>query len=197
MPTIFSHTAVGFVAAKATTEATEPNTWIVLTSMVLAALPDADALFLSTIPYNHPLGHRGFTHSLVFAAILGIATALVFSKAGWVKQHSFWLLAIVFSLVTASHGFFDAMTDGGLGVAFLAPFTNHRYFFPWRPIPVAPLSAGGFISPRGLRVIAAEAALFWPFALAAAIWNRKRAWRLTLAGACVAFGITMWILALK
>jgi hypothetical protein len=49
----------------------------------------------------------------------------------------------------APHGFFDAMPDGGLGVAFFAPFTNHRYFFPWRPIPVAPLSLEGLITSQG------------------------------------------------
>nr|HRC76832.1 rhodanese-like domain-containing protein [Kouleothrix sp.] len=33
------------------------------------------------------------------------------------------------------HGVLDAMTDGGLGVAFFAPFSATRYFFPFRPIP--------------------------------------------------------------
>ena len=27
---------------------------------------------------------------------------------------------------------------GGLGVAFFSPFSNARYFLPWRPIRVAP-----------------------------------------------------------
>jgi inner membrane protein len=197
MPTIFSHAAVGFVVAKAATKPTEQNARFVLASMALAAFPDADALFINAIPYGHPFGHRGFTHSLAFAAMIGIATALIFLKAGWANQYSFRLLAIIFALSTASHGFFDAMTDGGLGVAFFAPFTNHRYFFPKRPIPVAPLSAGGLISSRGLRVIVAETALFWPFAIAAAIWTRRPGWRMSVAAACAAFGVTMWVLALK
>lgn len=85
-------------------------------SMALSALPDADALFMSFVPYDHPLGHRGFTHSLFFAAIIGLLVALLFSKAGWAPKHSFWFLALVFAVTTASHGFFDAMTDGGLGM---------------------------------------------------------------------------------
>ena len=33
------------------------------------------------------------------------------------------------------------MTNGGRGVAFLSPFSNHRYFLPWRPIRVSPIGA--------------------------------------------------------
>ena len=193
MPTIFSHAAVGFIAAKGAAEATAPNTRIVIASMALAALPDADALFFGAIPYNHPFGHRGFTHSLFFAVLMGSLVAFLFSKAGWAPAHSFWALALIFTAAAASHGFFDAMTDGGLGVAFLAPFTNHRYFFPWRPIPVAPLSLGGLVNPRGLRVISAEAELFWIFTLGAVIWDRKTTWRVALAGVCVFVGTVMWV----
>jgi inner membrane protein len=165
--------------------------------MALSALPDADALFISIIPYNHPFGHRGFTHSLFFAAMIGLLVAILFSKGRWATQHSFWFLALVFAVTTASHGFFDAMTDGGLGVAFFAPFNNARYFFPWRPIPVAPLSLEGLMSTRGLRVIRWELALFWTFALGAFIWNRKTAWRIVLAVLCAAIGTVMWVLAMN
>jgi hypothetical protein len=47
-------------------------------------------------------------------------------KDRWVRPYFF--------VVTASHGALDAMTDGGLGIAFFAPFDNTRYFFPFRPI---------------------------------------------------------------
>jgi inner membrane protein len=115
MPTVFTHAAVGFIAAEGAAQATPPNTRIVIASIALSALPDADALFFGAIAYSHPFGHRGFTHSLFFAALVGLLAAVVFSRAGWAPAHSFWSLAILFALVTASHGFFDAMTDGGLG----------------------------------------------------------------------------------
>jgi inner membrane protein len=51
-------------------------------------------------------------------------------------------------LATASHGVLDAMTDGGLGVAFFSPFDNRRYFLPWRPIVVSPISIARFFSGR-------------------------------------------------
>lgn len=197
MPTLFTHAAVGFITGKVATETSAPNTRILVASMALSALPDVDALLISVIPYNHPFGHRGFTHSLFFAAVIGLLVALLFSKADWAPQHPFWLLAFVFAVTTASHGFFDAMTDGGLGIAFFAPFSNGRYFFPWRPIPVAPFSIGTLMSERGSRVIRWELAMFWTFALGAFVWNRKTGWRIGLAVLCAAVGAAMWILALN
>jgi len=196
MPTVFSHAAIGFIAAKGAAEATAPNTRILIASMALAAFPDVDGLFFGAIPYSHPFGHRGFTHSLFFAALIGLLAAFLFSKAGWAPAHSFRSLAILFSLVTASHGFFDAMTNGGLGIAFFAPFTNDRYFLPWRPIPVAPMSLGGLLNPRSSRVIRAEAELLWIFTVGASIWDRETKWRIALAFVCAVIGTVMWALAL-
>jgi inner membrane protein len=62
----------------------------------------------------------------------------------------------LFSLVTASHGVFDAMTNGGLGIAFFSPFDNGRYFFPWTPIDVSPIGVRGFFSQRGLDILISE-----------------------------------------
>ena len=68
------------------------------------------------------------------------------------------------------------MTDGGLGVAYFAPFSNARYFLPWRPILVSPISVAGFFDARGLRVLASEAVWIWlPCAVfAAAAWLLRR-----------------------
>jgi inner membrane protein len=54
----------------------------------------------------------------------------------------------------------DALTNGGPGVAFLAPFDDTRYFFPWRPIPVSPLAAN-FFSEWGWSVFKTELVLLW------------------------------------
>jgi inner membrane protein len=79
-------------------------------------------------------------------------------------------------LATASHGFLDALTNGGLGVAFFAPFNNNRYFFPWRPIQVSPISLGKFLSQRGYLVLKSELLWIWlPTALVATIALTMRA----------------------
>jgi inner membrane protein len=64
-------------------------------------------------------------------------------------------------LATASHGVLDAMTDGGLGVAFFSPFNNRRYFFSWTPIRVSPIGIGNFFSSRGLAVVQSELLWVW------------------------------------
>jgi len=170
---------------------------MLIASILLPILPDADALLLRWIPYEHPFGHRGFTHSLLFAALVGMVTAALAVRGKWSPGHSFLKLAIFFASITASHGLFDAMTTGGSGVAFFAPFDNTRYFLPWRPIPVSPMSAAGLMTPRGWRVIRWEFALFWLFAIAAALWDRRSAARTIIAALLLIAGVIAWFQALN
>ena len=127
-------------------------------AIVCSIIPDADVLaFRFHIPYEHPFGHRGFTHSIFFAVIFALLIRWVFF--GSVKRGSAfgWTLFLIFFLSTVSHGILDAMTTGGRGVAFFGPFDNTRYFLPWRVIKVSPLSASRFFSEWGLRVLKSEA----------------------------------------
>jgi inner membrane protein len=119
-------------------------------------VPDADVLgYWWGVPYDSLLGHRGISHSLLFAALLAAALTSLRSRLAPRASAAvvFWFLFAC----TASHGLLDALTDGGLGVAFFAPFSNERYFLPWRPIAVSPLSVTGFFTPRGLAVAWTEA----------------------------------------
>ena len=130
-------------------------------------LPDIDVIAFSFgIPYEAMFGHRGVTHSIAFA----VATGLVAANANALGVGR-WRLGVLwawFAAVTASHGVLDAMTNGGRGIAFFAPFSDHRYFFPWRPIQVSPIGVG-FFSPRGVRALASEALWIWlPSAIIAA-----------------------------
>jgi len=196
MPTIFTHGAIGFTAMRSVFAAPTDH-GLTLASILLPILPDADALLMPWIPYGHPFGHRGFTHSLFFAALVGLVTAALALRGKWASDHSFLKLAIFFTLITASHGLFDAMTSGGLGVAFFAPFDNTRYFLPWRPIPVSPMSVAGLMTTRGLRVIRWEFALFWPFAIAAALWDKRSSARTVSAALLLIAGTVVWFQALS
>ena len=131
---------------------------LLLAGVTASVLPDADALGLDLgIPYGHLLGHRGFSHSIVFALLLGVGAALLYRTLRAPRSAAF---AVVF-ISCASHSLLDALTSGGLGVAFLSPFSNHRYFLPWRPIAVSPLDVGSFFSGWGLRVLRSEALCVW------------------------------------
>jgi inner membrane protein len=134
-----------------------------------AMLPDADVLaFKLGIPYQHVLGHRGLTHSLLFAAALAAVLVLAAFRSG-VPGMSRATLCLYLFLAAASHGALDALTNGGLGVAFLAPFDDRRFFFPFHPIQVSPIGIARFFSARGWAVIRSELVWVWlPSALLAA-----------------------------
>jgi len=119
-----------------------------------AVIPDIDILaFEFGIPYESFWGHRGFTHSLVFASLLAALLTLLFFRREQVRG---WIFLYLF-FCGASHGLLDAMTNGGLGVAFFSPFDNARHFLPWRPIRVSPVVASRFFTLRGLGILQNEA----------------------------------------
>jgi inner membrane protein len=137
-----------------------------LSALALSILPDADVFaFNFGIPYAHPFGHRGFSHSLAFALTVSFGlTLLTFRKFAALQWWSLWAF---FFLAMASHGILDAFTNGGLGIAFFAPFDDTRYFFPWRPILVPPIGIKPFLSVWGLQVCLSELSWVWfPMALA-------------------------------
>jgi inner membrane protein len=172
MPTVISHAVAALGIGTALFGRKAPVRVLAL-GAVCGALPDADVIgFPLGIRYGDLLGHRGLSHSLVFAAALAaLAMPLARNEGrpGWAKLWTYLFLA------TASHGLLDALTDGGLGVGFFAPFDETRYFFPFRPIEVSPIGPG-FFSKRGLVVIASELLWVWLPSLAlagiATVWRK-------------------------
>lgn len=161
MPTIFSHPVVA-VGLSALTGFRERRKYIIITAMLLTILPDIDVVgFRLGIPYLHFFGHRGFTHSLFFAALSSLLAAGLVTRNSSLSLKVTWLY---FFLCAASHGILDAFTDGGHGIAFFSPFSNERFFFAIRPIDVSPLSIQRFFSGRGYTVIISEMLWIWvPF----------------------------------
>jgi len=160
MPSFFSHAITGYAIRKVVGPQKAP--WsLSFCAAVCAALPDIDVLgFKMGISYHDVWGHRGMTHSIAFALLIGVLVAFVLCK-GKVKASPFIRYALVLFLATLSHGIFDAMTSGGLGIAFFAPFDETRYFLPWRPIQVSPLSIQAFLGEWGWRVIKSEFFYLW------------------------------------
>lgn len=157
---------MGLVAARFDGERPYWQRAILWSSVSLA--PDADVLaFAFGIPYEHALGHRGASHSLVVAAAAGL---LVYALARLRKREG-TRTALLTAIVLASHGSLDALTDGGLGSALFWPVTLDRYFFPWQPLPVAPIGRGLF-STRFVAVVALETLWFLPM-LVWALWPRR------------------------
>jgi inner membrane protein len=172
---VFSHAVAALGIGACFYRPGTPNrVWVV--GAACSVVPDLDVIgFRFGIPYGDFWGHRGFTHSLVFAAILASAAVLIGFRKGepGLGHFSLW---IYFFSATASHGLLDAMTDGGLGIAFFSPFNNTRYFLPWTPIRVSPIGVNRFFSPRGLEVVRSELLWIWlPAALLlASAWLIRR-----------------------
>ncbi len=132
-----------------------PRYWVL--GAIASIAPDADVVsFVLRIPYASPFGHRGATHSIVFA----LAIAAIFTLCEWRRFAARGLLFAYLFIATISHPLIDMLTDGGLGIALLWPFSNERFFFPDTPIEVSPIGAG-FFSARGLSVFLSELKWIW------------------------------------
>lgn len=201
MPSIITHAAVPLALWCAADRGRIPA-WLLAAGVVAAMLPVADVLaFALHIPYADAFGHRGASHSLLFAGVLAaLAAVLAFFGSGrpWSAPHSPgsrrpWSAvscqprlaptkagptvastaqAAVFVFVcAASHPLLDAMTSGGLGVALAWPWSEHRFFAPWRPIRVSPF-APQFFSARGIATLLSELRWVWlPLAGAVVAWK--------------------------
>lgn len=159
MPSAFSHAAAAASLGTWYRPALLGRVW--LAGAVCSAIPDLDVIgFRFGIRYGDSWGHRGFTHSLLFAALLAAIIAAVLPLKGDPPRNRFSVWTYLF-IATASHGVLDAMTSGGLGVAFFSPFDDRRYFLPWRPILVAPIGMSRFFSAAGLAVLRNEFLWVW------------------------------------
>lgn len=159
MASAFSHAVVALALGEASRSSF--LTWpVIVLGMLCSIIPDLDVIgFFFGIQYGDLWGHRGMTHSLFFAGLFSaMLVGLGFrQKPPSTKTAIFCYLF----LCTASHGVLDAMTNGGLGVAFFSPFDTDRYFFTWRPVLVSPIGISEFFTWYGLRVLASEAIWIW------------------------------------
>lgn len=205
MPSIITHAAVPLALWCAADRGRIPP-WLLGAGVIAAMLPDADVLaFALHIPYADAFGHRGASHSLMFAGVLAVLAALLAffgsrrpwsaplcqprlaptgeanARSGRGRPWSAGLCqpslastvqAATFVFVcAASHPLLDALTSGGLGVALAWPWSEHRFFAPWRPIRVSPF-APQFFSARGLATLLSELRWVWlPLAGAVIAWK--------------------------
>jgi inner membrane protein len=172
MASIFSHGIAAFALGKITILRKQP--WkLVLIGIACSMIPDADTIgFKFGIPYGSMWGHRGISHSIIFAIFLALVVMFVFYRNIKIPLKDWSILFFYFFLATVSHPILDALTNGGLGVAFFAPFDNTRYFFPWRPIQVSPIGAKAFFSAAGWRVIKSELIWVWLPSIALIVFAR-------------------------
>lgn len=159
LATVITHAiAASALATVAPKELSRARLVIVLG--VLAMIPDLDVIgFHYGILYADALGHRGFTHSILFATIAAVVTPFIaFSKLR-VLRRPWWIVVGLAFIATLSHGVIDSFSDAGLGVGFFIPFDDTRFFAPWRPLATSPLSISAFINGPAARILMNE--FYW------------------------------------
>lgn len=174
MPTILSHPAVP-LALGAGLGSRVVSRRLLAAGVVACVLPDVDVIgYPLGVPWGTDFAHRGFTHSLFFAAGLALVGAAAWRRLG---ARPLTVLLFLFA-ATASHGLLDACTNGGSGIALLWPVSSDRWFAPFRTIEVSPIGVERFLSARGVRVLASELVWVWlpAAALAALLATARRAW---------------------
>ena len=126
MPTVITHAAVPLcIGLGLGSKAIPPR--LLFAGIILAMLPDADVLsFKFGVAYGNVFGHRGFTHSLVFAFVVPLLCVLIgrrWFRAGLIRC---WLFLTVSLL---SHSLLDSVTTGGKWVGWLWPWSDGPYIF--------------------------------------------------------------------
>ena len=166
MPSVFTHPVPALALAAGLGKTAIPPRLAVATAFA-AVLPDLDvASFLFGVRYAEALGHRGLSHSLVFA--LAVAAIAFLCAPAFRAKRLAAFFAVLFAVL--SHIALDAATNGGLGVAVFWPWDNTRYFLPWQPIEVSPFSPRRLFSARGVKILFSELTWVWLPCFAAAFF---------------------------
>jgi inner membrane protein len=154
LPTLITHALLPVIGAAAVPRLRLSNR-VIGAAIVAAMLPDADVVgrLLFDYPGTHPLGHRGWTHSIVFALLVGLVGMAGSSALRASPRLAF---AILF-LGALSHPLTDMLTDGGRGVMLLWPLSLEKMHWPVRPVEISPLGLRGFEDGRMWEVLASEA----------------------------------------
>ncbi|MEO8005666.1 MAG: metal-dependent hydrolase [Betaproteobacteria bacterium] len=157
MPTILTHPAVPLALGLGLGGKIIPRRLLVA-GVVASILPDLDVLaYQFGIPYTSVYSHRGFTHSIEVALSIAILAAFA---ARHLKATATSAFLFIFAAVL-SHGVLDSFTNGGSPIAFLWPFSDERFFAPYRMIEVSPIGITPLFSMRGLRVLTSELLWVW------------------------------------
>ena len=168
MPTLISHSVAAAALTTAFPRQVVPRR-LMITAMICSIAPDIDVIaYLFGVHHGGLMGHRGITHSILFALVVATFAFFVVlpTLARPVSRPLLWTYLF---LATASHGLLDAFTDSsGLGIPFFWPFDNTRYFFPVTPIAMSPIGPY-FFSERGFLVLLNEARWVWIPSLAFAL----------------------------
>jgi len=110
MCSVLTHPVVPIALSTVFPPDTLPPT-VLLVGAACSVIPDIDVIGRKFgIRSNHMLGHRGLTHLMAFAAVLGaIPTCTLFRSS----HPDPWVLFLFLFVSTLSHALLDMLTNGG------------------------------------------------------------------------------------
>lgn len=154
MASAISHFIVGAAIALPALESRAlrpvmPRWALPVTAGLWAVAPDLDTwlMFGLGIPRGSIFSHRGFFHAPFF--LISAATVLAALVAGKYGDRAVTWLALMWAVSAVTHPLLDMLTNGGSGIMLLFPISTRRFFFPWRPIRVSPLTIARFFDRAG------------------------------------------------
>ncbi|WP_262891174.1 metal-dependent hydrolase [Psychroserpens algicola] len=104
MASIFGHGLVAYTTAKVIDSNT--SKLVVFLAIGSAILPDIDVLgFRFGIDYMHPFGHRGFTHSIVFALVWSGLLSMIFGKKKKISSYDNLVSVYIVSRTFRCHNY--------------------------------------------------------------------------------------------
>jgi len=121
MPFPVAHSLIGASVGATLDRRVEARWQLLCLCGLLGVCPDFD-YGLNWLHIGRGGWHHGFTHSIMFALVVGALTAFV---TRWRSLRGF----VVFSAATASHTLLDYLMTESRGVALWWPFTDRRYKF--------------------------------------------------------------------
>jgi inner membrane protein len=154
VPTIITHALLPLIAGAAAKP--KVSTPLIFAGMAAAILPDGDLVSrLFGIPHTADLGHRGVSHTLLFALLIG-------SLAAWaaplLKARRRIAGVFVFA-ATLSHPLTDMLTDGGKGMMLFWPVSHDRFRWPETPVEVSSIGLRSLYDGSIGRILLSE--LLW------------------------------------
>jgi len=169
VPTILTHVALPLVAAWGLGRS-RISPRLAFAGALVAVAPDLDIVGRAfAVPHYALLGHRGISHSLLFAAALA-CLAVPFMPAG----RRLWSGLFLFA-AAASHGLGDMFTHGSKGIMLWWPLTEARFGWQLQPVEASGILGRSIADGSLPGILLSE--LLWlvlPALLLAVLYRRYR-----------------------
>lgn len=178
MPTPVGHLLSGVLVYFAIVPARKVIWPLLLCTLFVASLPDIDFLF-GYIVGNPNKYHHHFTHSISFAAVLGLVCALLGTR---VFTPGFKALAALFITAALLHIVLDLLavdTSFPRGAPIFWPFSDRYFIFPFHlfsdveRVSDSKVFFKSMLTIHNLRTVGIEIAILTPLTILTVVLSRR------------------------